>query len=200
MRVVVADATPLHYLILIAVVQVLPRLFEKIHVPIEVREELSCEATPPIVRTWMEQPPQWLEVLAAPVVASEDSSLQALDSGERAAIVLAESISADLLLIDDRAGAILAQQRGLAVSGTLGVLDLASQAGLLRLQDTFVRLQKPTSDILPRSWRCYWRKRDAARKETVSNFFASENDRSKSDAPPSHGAKGEVFDFSTRIH
>ena len=98
MRVVVADATPLQYLILIAVVQVLPRLFEKIHVPIEVREELSCEATPPIVRTWMEQPPQWLEVLAAPVVASQDSSLQALDSGERAAIVLAESISADLLL------------------------------------------------------------------------------------------------------
>jgi len=51
MRVVVADATPLHYLILIAVVLVLPGLFEKIHVPIEVREELSCEATPPIVRT-----------------------------------------------------------------------------------------------------------------------------------------------------
>jgi len=47
MRVVVADATPLHYLILIAAVQVLPRLFEKIHVPIEVREELSCPATPP---------------------------------------------------------------------------------------------------------------------------------------------------------
>ena len=90
----------------------------------------------------MQQPPQWIEVLAAPVVASEDSSLQALDSGERAAIVLAESISADLLLIDDRAGAILAQRRGLAVTGTLGVLDLASQTGLLRLQDAFVLLQK----------------------------------------------------------
>lgn len=142
MRVVVADATPLHYLILIAAVQVLPRLFEKIHVPIEVREELSCPATPPLVRTWMQQPPQWLEVLAAPVEASEDPSLQALDSGERAAIVLAESIRADLLLIDDRAGAILAQRRGLAVTGTLGVLYLASQAGLLRLQDAFVLLQK----------------------------------------------------------
>jgi len=90
----------------------------------------------------MEQPPQWLEVLTAPVVASEDSSLQALDLGERAAILLAESINADLLLIDDRAGAILAQRRGLAVTGTLGVLDLASQAGLLRLQDAFVLLQK----------------------------------------------------------
>lgn len=142
MRVVVADATPLHYLILIGAVHVLPRIFEKIHVAIEVRDELSCEGTPPPVRTWMEQPPHWLEVLATPVVASEDSSLQALDSGERAAIVLAESIRADLLLVDDRAGAILAQQRGLAVTGTLGVLDLASQAGLLHLRDAFVRLQK----------------------------------------------------------
>jgi predicted nucleic acid-binding protein len=90
----------------------------------------------------MQQPPQWLEILAAPVATSEDSSLQALDSGERTAIILAESMRADLLLIDDRAGAILAQRRGLAVTGTLGVLDLASQAGLLRLHDTFVRLQK----------------------------------------------------------
>jgi predicted nucleic acid-binding protein len=142
MRVVVADATPLHYLILINAVNVLPRIFEKVHVPIEVCDELSCEATPPPVRTWMQQPPEWLEILAAPVAASEDSSLQALDLGERAAIVLAESIRADLLLIDDRAGAILAQQRGFAVTGTLGVLDLASQAGLLHLQDAFTRLQK----------------------------------------------------------
>ncbi len=142
MRVVVADATPLHYLILIEAVNVLPRIFEKIHVPSEVRDELTCDAAPPGVRTWMQQPPQWLEILAAPAAASEDSSLQALDPGERAAILLAESIRADLLLIDDRAGAILAQRRGLAVTGTLGVLDLASQARLLHLQDTFSRLQK----------------------------------------------------------
>ena len=142
MRVVVADATPLHYLILIGAVHVLPRIFEKVHVPIEVRDELSCEATPPPVRAWMQQPPEWLEIVVVPVTASEDSALQALDSGERAAIVLAESIRADLLLIDDRAGAILAQQRGLAVTGTLGVLDLASQAGLLHLQEAFTRLQK----------------------------------------------------------
>ncbi len=142
MRVVVADATPLHYLILIGNVDVLPRIFERIHLPMEVRDELSCEAAPPRVRSWMRQPPQWLEVVAAPAAGPEDSSLLALDLGERAAIVFAESIRADLLLIDDRAGAILAQQRGLAVTGTLGVLDLASQAGLLHLQDAFARLQK----------------------------------------------------------
>ncbi len=69
MRVVVADATPLHYLILIGAVNVLPRIFEKIHAPMEVRDELSCEAAPPPVRTWMQQPPHWLEVLATPVLS-----------------------------------------------------------------------------------------------------------------------------------
>ena len=142
MRVVVADATPLHYLILIDAIDVLPRLFERIHVPVEVRDELICEATPPRVRSWLQKPPEWLEVLGAAVAASEDAVLAALDLGERAAIVLAESIHADLLLIDDRAGAILAQRRGLAVTGTLGISDLASQAGLLHLQDAFQRLQK----------------------------------------------------------
>jgi len=142
MRVVVADATPLHYLILIEAIEILPRVFEKIHVPTEVRKELTCEGTPPLVRTWMEQPPSWLEVVGTWDAHSEDSSLQGLDSGERAAIVLAESIGADLLLIDDRAGAILAQRRGFAVTGTLGVLDLASRTGLLHLRDAFARLQK----------------------------------------------------------
>jgi predicted nucleic acid-binding protein len=90
----------------------------------------------------MQHPPLWLEVLATPIVTSVDSSLESLDSGERAAIVLAESMCADLLLIDDRAGAILAQRRGLAVTGTLGVLDLASRGGMLDLRDAFVRLQR----------------------------------------------------------
>jgi len=142
MRVVVADATPLHYLILIDAVHLLPRIFEKIHIPVEVRGELIHEATPAFVRTWMQKPPEWIEVLGAPAIPAEDHALQALDAGERAAILLAESMRADLLLIDDRAGAILAQRRGLAVTGTLGVLDLASQAGLIQLREVFVRLQK----------------------------------------------------------
>ncbi|HEY6384242.1 MAG TPA: hypothetical protein VIX91_01010 [Candidatus Acidoferrum sp.] len=62
-------------MILIGAIQVLPRIFERIHVPVEVRDELSCEVTSPEVRTWMQQAPQWLEVAAAPLVAAEDSSL-----------------------------------------------------------------------------------------------------------------------------
>lgn len=119
-----------------------PRLFEKIHTPVEVRDELVCEGTPVAVRKWMQRPPEWLEVLAASADALIDPSLGALDLGERAAIALAQSIRADLLLIDDRAGAALAQRRSLNVTGTLGVLDLASRAGLLLLRDVFPRLQR----------------------------------------------------------
>jgi predicted nucleic acid-binding protein len=45
MRVVVADATPLHYLILVDAVEVLPRLFGHLYIPAEVREELTRAAT-----------------------------------------------------------------------------------------------------------------------------------------------------------
>jgi predicted nucleic acid-binding protein len=131
MRVVVADATPLPCLILYAAAQVLPRLFERIHVPVNVRDELIHQATPSLVRTWLLSLPRWLEVQEAPAVSSEDPALLALDLGERAAIALAESIQAHLILSDDHAGAFLAQRRGLAVTGMLGVLDLASRSGLI---------------------------------------------------------------------
>ena len=75
MRVVVADATPIHYLILIEAVHVLPYLFEKIHVPTEVRSELIHEATPAVVRTWMQKPPAWVDVLAVPAIPAEDFAL-----------------------------------------------------------------------------------------------------------------------------
>ena len=136
MRLVVADASPLHYLILVDAVDVLCRLFEKIYVPIEVRDELTCPAAPAVVRTWMQRVPNWIDILPTPVFQSDDPALTTLDPGERAAIVLAESLQAD------RSGASAAQQRGLIVTGTLGVLDLASRAGLLDLRSTFTRLQK----------------------------------------------------------
>jgi predicted nucleic acid-binding protein len=89
----------------------------------------------------MQHPPIWIEIFPTPAALDDDSTLASLDQGERAAIILAESIRADLLLIDDRTGASAAQQRGLAVTGTLGVLDLASRSGLLSVRSTFLRLR-----------------------------------------------------------
>jgi hypothetical protein len=41
---VVVDATTLNYLIMIYAVQVLPRLFQKIQIPFEIRDELTRDA------------------------------------------------------------------------------------------------------------------------------------------------------------
>jgi uncharacterized protein len=54
-----------------------------------------------------------------------------VDRGEAEAIALAEELRADHLLIDERKGRRLAQQRGVPVIGLLGVVLLAKHAKLI---------------------------------------------------------------------
>src|SRR5580704_4509012 len=129
MRLVVADTGPLNYLVLIEQVELLPTLFEQIFVPQIVREELCHAEAPERVRRWIAEPPSWLKI----VPDEHDNvslDLQRLDKGERAAIALAGRIGADLLLMDDRDGVNAARRRGFAVTGTLGILDLAASRGM----------------------------------------------------------------------
>jgi predicted nucleic acid-binding protein len=64
-----------------------------------------------------------------------------LDLGERAAIALAGTLHADLLLIDDAAGRAEAKRRSLRVTGTLGVLRTAAERGLVNVPELIVRLK-----------------------------------------------------------
>ena len=48
---------------------------------------------------------------------------------------------ADLLLIDGRRGRHAAKQQGLGVTGTLGLLDLASERGLINFTDAIRKLE-----------------------------------------------------------
>jgi predicted nucleic acid-binding protein len=140
MHLVVADTSPIRYLVQIGQIDVLPRLFEKIFLPSVVADELSHPSAPPAVLDWMQQPPGWLEVMS--VAETDDPTLGALDRGERSAIVLGLDIGADLILIDDRKGAVAAANRGFAVTGTLGILDLAADRGLVDLVNAFDRLKR----------------------------------------------------------
>src|SRR6266545_3833097 len=126
MRLVVADTGPINYLVLIDAIEVLPKLFEQVLVPAAVYEELAHADAPPLVRAFVAQKPVWLEVRSNPDHNRPEMADAALDEGERAAIALATSIGADLILMDDRAGVALAYRFGLTVTGTLGVLDLAA--------------------------------------------------------------------------
>jgi predicted nucleic acid-binding protein len=139
-RLVVADTGPLNYLVLTGDIELLPKLFEKVVAPGAVREELASRKAPESVRSWIAHAPAWLEIHPDPMSDHTDD-IAALDRGERAAIALALLIKADLVLMDDHEGVTLARRRGLRVTGTLGILALAAERGLVDLAAAFARLK-----------------------------------------------------------
>jgi len=140
MLLVVADTSPLRYLVEIGQIGLLPQLFEKIFIPSLVYNELRHPAAPASVRAWANSRPGWLEVL--PVTPSDDPALQTLDAGERSALALGASLGADLILIDDRKGAAVALRKGFEITGTLGLLTRGAQRGLVDLADALAQLKR----------------------------------------------------------
>jgi predicted nucleic acid-binding protein len=139
-QLVIADTSPINYLLLIGHIDILPSLFGRVILPAAVWDELKHPKVPIVVNRWVAAPPAWVEV--RPSSPFQDASLQALDSGEAAAIALAIEIRADLLLMDDEEGVIAARRKRLEVAGTLGVLSRAAQRNLLNLADAFDRVKR----------------------------------------------------------
>src|SRR5258708_34489881 len=102
--VIIADTSPLNYLVLIGHVEVLPKLYGGVVIPRSVLLELQHSSAPPAVARWIAAPPAWLSV--AHDVPSLSNTREDLDPGERDAIALAEASLPDvLLLIDEDKGA-----------------------------------------------------------------------------------------------
>jgi predicted nucleic acid-binding protein len=134
---VVADTSPIQYLVLIAQADVLPQLFGHVFVPKAVIRELNHGNAPQAVRDFMVSRPDWLTIQDPRRV----NPIPGIDLGEQAAISLAQEMGADLLLIDDLDGRRAAQSRGIAITGTLGVLERAADHGLLDLRESIEKLQ-----------------------------------------------------------
>lgn len=126
----VSNTTPLRYLIATGYKNLLGQLFEKVFVPPAVHAELTDERTPEPVRNFVLSNPAWYEVreireripFTFPV---------ALHAGEGEAILLAEELRPDVVLIDEQTGRTIALSRKLPVMGTLGVLVRADKTGMI---------------------------------------------------------------------
>jgi predicted nucleic acid-binding protein len=126
----VSNTTPLRYLTAIEQEHLLGKLFENVFVPVAVHEELTDAKTPEIVRRRVASLPAWFEVRTV------DETLMpafpvTLHRGERQAILLAEALRADVLLIDEQVGRTIALSRNIPLSGTLGVLERADRMGFV---------------------------------------------------------------------
>ena len=134
---VVADTGPVNYLILSGHEDLLSRLYGQLIIPATVFRELLHPRAPASVRQWVNALPDWAKVESARSV----SGFGELGPGEREALCLALELKADFLLIDETLGRQTAVRNGMAVKGTLGVLEEAADRKLVSLPDAIGKLR-----------------------------------------------------------
>jgi predicted nucleic acid-binding protein len=145
MSVVVSDTSPLHYLILCGAESILPSLFHQVVIPPTVFRELQQPNTPTLVRQWANSLPTWVDVQLPKTI---NLTLE-IDAGELEAICLAQEIHATAVLMDDRAGRKAAIHCGLAVVGTIGLMELAAARGLIDLPTALSLLRQTNARLDP---------------------------------------------------
>ncbi len=119
------DTSPLLHLARIGQIDLIPAVVGRVLLPRTVWSELTQTETRSAIIDLVAAA-TWIETV-------DDPPMQdlGLDRGETAAILLAESVRADALLIDERRGRSVATSRGIAVLGTLGILTGARRSGRL---------------------------------------------------------------------
>ena len=120
--IVVSDTSPILNLAVIGQLDLLRLLYRVVVIPPAVDAELRNNGFDQALQPWI--------VLRQPSSHHAVETLRdVLDRGESEAIVLAEELHADLLLIDERRGWQIAMERAIPSTGLLGVLAEAKKRG-----------------------------------------------------------------------
>ena len=142
--IVVSDSSPIRALADVDYLDVLAKLYGEVYIPPAVLDELEnprSELVPLSIRIL-----PFVHVSAPKNQKSVRDLCITLDAGESEAIVLALEMGADALLMDEKAGRAEAKQRGLTVTGVLGVLINAKFKGVVSaVKPLLDRLQTETA-------------------------------------------------------
>lgn len=144
----VADTSPICYLVLIGEVDLLPALFSEVVIPRAVATELSDPRVPASVRDWWQEPPDWIRI-AERENEEPPEGLRRLHRGEREAILLAERLEADFVLLDEKAARRAARALGLPAMGLLGLLAAAADRELVDVRRAVDRLRRTNFRVSP---------------------------------------------------
>jgi len=124
--VVIADPSCLIALDNIGEIDLLAKLFNKVFIT----PEVSSEFGKPL--------PEWLELKRNSAASSQNARLSILDPGEASSIALALDSTNPLLIIDERKGRRVAEEFGIEIIGTVGIMLTAHAAGFIELSETIV--------------------------------------------------------------
>ena len=114
--IVISDRSSITSLISIGYIDILRKMYKEVLIPNAVNIELKKEHVdlPGFIKLEYVKDKKTIELL-----------LNEIDIGEAESIVLAKEKKADLLLIDDHFGRIVAEREGVKIIGLLGVLLIA---------------------------------------------------------------------------
>lgn len=129
-RKVVIDSSPLIGLALVGGLEWLPKLFGDVFLPETVRQEVlpgkNAPGEPAIAHALMQN---WITVWSHPIEPKLNIDL---DAGETDCINIGLADPEQVLLImDERAGRAVANEKGLRVIGTAAIIGLAKKQGLI---------------------------------------------------------------------
>jgi predicted nucleic acid-binding protein len=139
---VVADTSVLLSLTLLRQEGLLGKLFAKTLAPLEVEREFQRLAAEDTRFAGLEFP-AFVEIQKADRPVNLPSAAIRLHAGEVSALILARSVRADFLLMDERAGRAVAAEMGQKTIGVLGLLIESKRRGLVAsLEPLLDRLQR----------------------------------------------------------
>jgi predicted nucleic acid-binding protein len=145
--IIVCDSSPLFALAICDKLRLLEQMYDTVLIPEAVYNEVSVSGKPNADKIQ-----EWAHNKVAQVKDNDfiQTLAEILDSGEAEAIALYKAKDADYLLIDERKGRKIAESYNIKIIGTLGLLLLAKQKGLLESVKPYLELlQQSTIRIAP---------------------------------------------------
>lgn len=126
---IVSNTTPILSFIKIDRLDILRTLYKEILIPEAVYRELEEGKNKYYVNISNEN---WIKIFTVKNKNFVEQLEEELDRGEAEAIALSLEISADLLLIDEKIGRKFAEENGLKITGTIGILLKAKKKGIIK--------------------------------------------------------------------
>ncbi len=130
--IVVSNSSPLIALARIGRLDLLAEFYQRILLPPEVHHEVTVAGLG-LLGAEEVRKAAWIELASqeSPADPSLEHACESLGAGECGAILLAKSLRADLILLDEWKARRVARDAGLAVMGCLGILEAGARKRLV---------------------------------------------------------------------